>query len=243
MLAEVVRTLFGVLGAPPIFLLGSNAESPAAHKLLRELPTKVADRVHDLSGKTDWPGLVGAVSGLDLLVTPDTGLMHLAAHLGVPTLAFFLSSAWSHETGPYGLGHTIWQAAPPCAPCLESAPCPHHVACLDVFKDPGFGRLLARAATGGNLGAPNTPGLPSGLQCWRSGLDGLGGTLELVAGEDPDALPRRGARAMLAEWLELPAGAVAAPEPAGPAQLGELRRLREALLPDPEWMLPQGRYA
>ena len=36
---------------------------------------------------------------LDVLLTPDTGIMHLAAHLGVPVFAFFLSSAWCHETG------------------------------------------------------------------------------------------------------------------------------------------------
>ncbi|MBD5626519.1 MAG: glycosyltransferase family 9 protein, partial [Desulfovibrio sp.] len=226
-----------------IVLLGSASERPAAHKLLRELPPRAAAQVEDLSGKTDWAGLVDAVSGLDALVTPDTGLMHLAAHLGVPVLAFFLSSAWAHETGPYGLGHTVWQAAPACAPCLESAPCPHNVACLEVFRDGGFARQLARVFSTGGTDAGNSLTLPPALQCWQSGLDGLGGRLRLAGGEDPDAFLRVGARAVLAEWLGLAPGAVEAPEPANAAQRGELRRLHEALLPDPEWMLPQGRYA
>lgn len=243
LLAEVVKTVSGVLGGPRIFLLGSAAERPAAHKLLRQLPPKLAARAEDLAGKTDWPGLVEAVTGLDLLVTPDTGLMHLAAHLGTPTLAFFLSSAWCHETGPYGLGHTVWQAATPCAPCLESAPCPHNVACLELFQDAAFARLLARSLTSGETPAASAPDLPAGLQCWRSGLDGLGAKLHLLAGEDPDAFLRQGARAVLAEWLDLAPGAVMAPRPESREQRDELARLREALLPDAEWMLPQGRYA
>ncbi|MDE7371852.1 MAG: glycosyltransferase family 9 protein [Desulfovibrio sp.] len=242
-LAEVVKTLAGLLGNPRIVLLGSARERPAAHKLLRELPPRAASKVEDLSGKTDWPALVEAVSGLDALVTPDTGLMHLAAHLGVPVLAFFLSSAWAHETGPYGLGHTVWQAAPACAPCLESASCPHNVACLEVFRDGGFARQLARVFSAGGAAVPDGLELPAGLQCWHSGLDGLGACLRLAGGEDPDAFLREGARAVLADWLGLAPGAVEAPNPANPAQSGELRRLHEALLPDPEWMLPQGRYA
>lgn len=243
LLAEVVKTVFGVLGSPRIFLLGSAAERPAAHKLLRQLPPKLAAQAEDLAGKTDWPDLVEAVSGLDLLVTPDTGLMHLAAHLGTPVLAFFLSSAWCHETGPYGLGHTVWQAATPCAPCLESAPCSYNVACLELFQDAGFARQLARSLTGGEGLPASVPPLPPGLQCWQSGRDGLGAKLRLAAGEDPDAFLREGARAVLADWLDLGAGAVAPPRPETREQREELARLREALLPDAEWMLPQGRYA
>ena len=242
-LAEVVRTLSGVLGGPRIVLLGSAAERPAAHKLLRQLPPRLAAQTEDLSGKTDWRSLVEAVTGLDALVTPDTGLMHLAAHLGTPALAFFLSSAWCHETGPYGLGHTIWQAAPPCAPCLESAACPRKVACLDVFEDAGFARHLARALSGGATPPANAPALPAGLQCWRSGLDGLGAVLHLEGGGDPDAFLRRGARALLAEWLGLAPDAVAGPGAVTREERAGLARLRETLLPDAEWMLPQGRYA
>ena len=242
-LAEVVKTVSGVLGGPRIFLLGSAAERPAAHKLLRQLPPKLAAQAEDLAGRTDWEGLVAAVSGLDVLVTPDTGLMHLAAHLGTPALAFFLSSAWCHETGPYGLGHTVWQAAAPCAPCLESARCPRNVACLDVFQDAGFARLLARTLTTGAAPPASAQALPPGLQCWRSGLDGLGATLRLAAGEDPDAFLREGARAVLADWLGLTPGAVMAPRPESREQRNGLARLHEALLPDAEWMLPQGRYA
>lgn len=242
-LAEAVRTLSAVLDSPRIVLLGSNAERIYARKLLRLLPPKIAANVEDLSGKTDWQGLMAAVHGLDTLITPDTGIMHLAAHLGVPAMAFFLSSAWCHETGPYGMGHTIWQASAPCAPCLESAPCPYKVICLDVFRDGGFARLLARTLTDGNILAENPPALHQGLQCWQSSLDGLGGVLRLVAGEDADAFMRKGARRLLAEWLGLAPEAVTGPVFTTQKNTADLGRLHDALLPAQEWMLPQGRYS
>ena len=74
-LAEVVRAAYEALGGPGVFLLGSAAEQPAARQLLRRLPPKMLRSVQDLSGKTDWPALADAVSGLDALITPDTGIM------------------------------------------------------------------------------------------------------------------------------------------------------------------------
>lgn len=240
-LAAVLETAFKALDGPPIRLLGSKAEQAAARKLLRLLPPRIQEQTTDLSGKTDWPGLVDAVRGLDGLITPDTGIMHLAAHLGVPVLAFFLSSASAHETGPYGRGHFVWQAARACAPCLESAPCPHGTACLAPFRESELLRSLAvclRGETG------SQPPLPDGLQLWQSDLDALGCVLRLQAGSDPWARQRAAVRAALAEFLRLPEafgelfGASAptaenAPDPAGPD---------DWLCKDLDWMLPPGRY-
>ena len=234
-LAEVTRTAFGALHGPRIFLLGSRAEQPAARRLLRELPPGMHDRIEDLSGRTDWPALVEAVSGLDALITPDTGIMHLAAHLGVPVLAFFLSSAWLHETGPYGEGHHVWQAARECAPCLESAPCPRGVVCGGPFAGAEILRSLA-SVLGGRAGAPprGFPPLPAGLQLWRTTTDALGAKPVLCAGEDAQAARRAAVRAFLRSRLHLPP---AEDEPADmPPDVGEW------LYNDADWMLPPGRY-
>ena len=210
---------------------------------MRLLPAKVREKVEDLSGKTDWPGLVQAVEGLDALVTPDTGIMHLGAHLGVPVLAFFLSSAWCHETGPYGRGHWVWQASRACAPCLESAPCPYQVACLDALHEEGFLRSLAAAVRPESRikAAP-----PDGLQVWRSDLDALGGVLRLHGGRDEYARQRTVTRALLADTLHLPEvdaqnenALSTAPDAAEHADLADLR---DWLYKDTDWMLPPGRY-
>ncbi|WP_298033800.1 glycosyltransferase family 9 protein [uncultured Desulfovibrio sp.] len=243
LLASILQTLFGLLDGPKVRLLGSGAEQPVAHKLQRLLPAKVQGKVEDLSGKTDWPGLIHAVEGLDALLTPDTGIMHLAAHLGVPALAFFLSSAWCHETGPYGRGHAVWQSVRSCAPCLESAPCLHRVACLEALQGKELLRSLALAV---RPEARIRAELPDGLQFWRSDLDALGGVLRLDDGRDPHAPQRAFTRALLAEFLHLPengeavaTGRAESPEPADPA---EQAALRDWLCHDADWMLPPGRY-
>ena len=245
-LAEVVRTAFGGMGGPRVRLLGSKAEQAAARQLLRHLPAKMLDRVEDCSGKTDWPALVDAVSGLDALITPDTGIMHLAAHLGAPALAFFLSSAWLHETGPYGEGHHVWQTSRPCGPCLETAPCPCDVACgqplaqVELLRS--LAAVLARLKPGlstaghtANAQAQAYPPLPADLQLWRTDMDALGALPLLLVGNDPHAQERQYVRDFLAARLHLPLPGGSVPAPQFP-------NLDEWLYNDADWMLPPGRY-
>jgi ADP-heptose:LPS heptosyltransferase len=177
-----------------LVLLGTAAQAQAARELRRHLPPAASERVADLTGKTDLAGLAREIAALDGLFTPDTGAMHLAAHLGTPVTAFFLSSAWCHETGPYGAGHTVWQAVTPCAPCLESAPCDQGMACLGPFADPAMVRLAA----GSGKAAP-----PPGLVGFRTATDALGVVCRPFAGEDPTQPARTAFRAFVAEHLGL----------------------------------------
>lgn len=192
LLAPVVRTLFRTTGGRKVVLFGTAEQAPAARALTHRLDPAVAETCLDLTGKTDLPGLIDALTGLSVLVTPDTGAMHLAAALGVPVMAFFLSSAWCHETGPYGEGHRIWQAVADCAPCLESAPCPYKVACLAPFADPGLCRLVA----GSTKVSP-----PPGLAGFVTAGDALGAVCRLTAGEDPTRARRTAVRDVVARRL------------------------------------------
>lgn len=237
LLARCVQTAFEALGGAPVFLLGSAAESPLARQVLRLLPARMGPQVQDFSGKTSWSDLADVVGGLDVVLSPDTGTMHLAAHLGVPVQAFFLSSAWCHETGPYGVGHTVWQSVYECAPCLESSPCGLHTACLQDFEDTALLRGLARTLRGESLSSGATEGArhwPGSLVCCRSGVDNLGTVWHTLEGRDPHALRRQALRALVTEALHVPL----------PALSSEVRALLrdEALLrlvyDDPDWMLP-----
>jgi heptosyltransferase-2 len=68
------------------------------------------------------PVRVGTLAALlesaDLLVTNDTGPMHLAAAVGTRTLAIFGSTSptW---TRPWGEGHVVVDHPVPCAPCFQ----------------------------------------------------------------------------------------------------------------------------
>lgn len=234
-LAGVVRTAFEAMGGPDVFLFGSLAERPAARNLLRHLPHPMIAKVVDLSGRTDWKGLADALIGLDGLLSPDTGTMHLAAHLGVPVRAFFLSSAWCHETGPYGMGHTVWQAAPACAPCLESAPCPRQTACLASFSDPAFLRSVANrcapsgSAVMGGRAACRTVAMPSDMICFSSATDAVGGFWRPEAGEDPYGPRRAALRALVGEYLGAPLLG---------SDMDDAAALTELLYREADWIIP-----
>ncbi|MDR0339334.1 MAG: glycosyltransferase family 9 protein [Desulfovibrio sp.] len=187
-LANCVQAIFQARGGPEIVCIGSKSEGALARRLRRELPAQTVEKTADLTGKTALTDLPELLQSLDLLVTPDTGAMHLAAHLGTPVQAFFLSSAWCWETGPYGFGHTVWQALPPCSPCLESAPCPNKTVCLSPFAEAGF---LAHLA--GRRGES----WPEGLIGCVSMLDDMGVTYKNVDGGDPYQDARRELRSGL----------------------------------------------
>jgi ADP-heptose:LPS heptosyltransferase len=194
-LAPLVQAALGRVGHGPILLLGSGGERRAAKELAALLPASLRGEVRDLVGRTGWRELHDTVAGLDLLVSPDTGTMHLAAHLGVPVLAFFLSSAWCHETGPYGQGHLVLQSAAECAPCLETAPCPHGTACRRVFSDPSVLR---------HVSGHTSRELASGCLVMASGFDALGLTFTAIAGSDPWSERRRAFRGMAAAYAGVP---------------------------------------
>lgn len=191
-LSTIVSTTVNSRKADKVYLLGGQSEHMAGQTLLKQLPANIQGKTENLAGKTSWSDLIDIVGALDTLLTPDTGTMHLAAHLGTPVTAFFLSSAWCFETGPYGEGHTVYQALTECLPCLETQPCPFEVKCLNCFTDPLFQRFMV-------TGKPDHA--PQNLIAFTSGFDELGLTYSPIAGNDLDAEQRQKFRTFL--WQHL----------------------------------------
>jgi heptosyltransferase II len=78
-----------------------------------------------LSGETTLPELVGVLSRLRVLVTNDSGPMHLASALGVPVVAVFGSTDW-RETAPAQGRASVVREDVHCAPCmLRECPIDH----------------------------------------------------------------------------------------------------------------------
>src|SRR3989338_5830971 len=95
-----------------------------------EIQSKIDGRAINAAGKTSVRELSALLKRCHLLVTNDTGTMHVAAAVGTKVVALFFAHALVHETGPYGEGHIILQADIPCSPCS------HHTNCKNpVCKD------------------------------------------------------------------------------------------------------------
>ncbi|MDO8673996.1 MAG: lipopolysaccharide heptosyltransferase II [Dehalococcoidia bacterium] len=81
-----------------------------------------------LAGKTTIPELVALIARCRLLVSGDTGPMHIANALGVPVVAIH-GPTDPALSGPYGGSATVVRHDVPCGPCYdlsEVADCPRH---------------------------------------------------------------------------------------------------------------------
>ena len=110
------------------------------HSTLRQVliggpaETWLGVRIHEESGKIhplvgpdlDLAGLAGVLSHLDVLVTNDSGPMHLAAALGVPCIALF-GPTDPRRTAPAGECHKVLHSPRWCSPCFKrKCPLLHH---------------------------------------------------------------------------------------------------------------------
>jgi lipopolysaccharide heptosyltransferase II len=83
-------------------IFGTANERPLAADIMKTLGTSATD----LTGRTSLLELAAQLRRCRLLLTNDTGTMHLAAFLGVPTVSIF-GSTEPQLTRPIGEGHVI----------------------------------------------------------------------------------------------------------------------------------------
>ncbi|MBF0563702.1 MAG: lipopolysaccharide heptosyltransferase II [Nitrospirae bacterium] len=72
----------------------------------------------NLAGKTSFNELAGIIGNAKLMLTNDTGPMHVGAAVGTPVFAIFGPTSPA-LTGPYGLNHRVITAGLSCAPCFR----------------------------------------------------------------------------------------------------------------------------
>lgn len=119
----VGRRLARAEGAQIVVLGGPSDEALAARlaEALDEPPLMLAAR-------TSLEELMGVLAELSLFLTNDSGPMHLAAALGVPTLAVF-GPTDPAETGPFGTRSRVVREPVDCSPCLHRD-CPIDHRCM-----------------------------------------------------------------------------------------------------------------
>ena len=84
-----------------IFLLGVKEEAPHGEEFQKHAP----GLAHPLFGKTTVPQVAALLERANVLITNDTGTMHLAAAVGCPVTLVSVGHVHYRETGPYGEGH------------------------------------------------------------------------------------------------------------------------------------------
>ncbi|MBN1556610.1 MAG: glycosyltransferase family 9 protein, partial [Lentisphaerae bacterium] len=97
-----------------IHLFGSRESVEAGVAIEEALGGELENRV----GKTRLPDLGGYLARLDLLISNDSGPIHMAAAAGTAVLAIF-GPTDPARTGPYGPAHRVIEARLPCRPCFS----------------------------------------------------------------------------------------------------------------------------
>lgn len=217
--AEVGDGLWQAAGLCPV-LLGSRAEQPLARAYAAQARAPFVDAV----GATSLPVLAALVSRLRLLITNDTGTMHLAAGLGVPSLALFLATAQAWDTGPYLPGCCCLEPALPCHPCGFRRTCAHDGACRTRIGAPAVLRLALARLESGRWEKGVDDELRQAARVWQTGRD-AGGFADLACLSGHEFEDRSlWLRAQRAFWREMLDGM-----DGGPRQDDALAALPEAV--------------
>jgi len=87
------------------------------------------ENCRSLVGKTSLSEMIDELKQCDLLLTNDTGTMHLAAFFGIPTVSIF-GSTEPRLTRPLGEGHRVLRHHVDCSPCFLRE-CPLDFRCMD----------------------------------------------------------------------------------------------------------------
>lgn len=105
---------------------------PGERDLGNDLAAAVKGPCLNLVGKTSVRQMMAVLSQCRLMITNDSGPMHVAAALGVPVVALFGSTDHS-TTSPLTPAHRIVRKTTACAPCLKRT-CPTDHRCMTAIE-------------------------------------------------------------------------------------------------------------
>lgn len=137
---EHYRKLAGMVagGGHPVVVAGLPKDAEAADWILEGEAKGM-----NLCGKTDLKGLTAMLARAELVVSNDSGAMHLAAALKRPQIALFGSTntTW---TKPLNFKARIFTLDFPCAPCYLRECRYGHTACLSGIQPKEVGRAALK---------------------------------------------------------------------------------------------------
>jgi len=97
------------------------------------IESNLKDNIINLVGKTDMSQLCALMSRTNVLITNDTGPMHIAAFTGTKIISINMGKEICETTGPYGNGNISLQPKIDCYPCKKPILCSKQI-CKNAIK-------------------------------------------------------------------------------------------------------------
>jgi heptosyltransferase-2 len=111
-----------------VILFGSNED----RKSVDLVQQHANHRFINLAGKTNLKEAIAAISRCSLFISNDSGLMHIAGALNIPTVAIF-GSTNPVTTSPVGERSVVIYKGASCSPCLKET-CPTDFKCMEMIS-------------------------------------------------------------------------------------------------------------
>ncbi|MDC0598945.1 lipopolysaccharide heptosyltransferase II, partial [Gammaproteobacteria bacterium] len=122
-----------------VWILGSENDQPSAEAIMQKLPVKLREHCKNFTGNTTLGEAIDLISLATMVVSNDSGLMHIAAALAKPLVVIYGSTS-PDFTPPLAQQVKILSLQLECSPCFKRE-CPlGHLQCL---KDLGPERVLS----------------------------------------------------------------------------------------------------
>lgn len=121
-----------------IIITGSPSENKLTTKVFNSLND---ERVFNLAGKFNLISAAALIGMLDVFITPDTGPLHIAASLKVPTVTLFAAAKWYVSNPCFDQDiHLYVQKDRTCEPCVGKN-CKFQECMLQISADEVFDKV------------------------------------------------------------------------------------------------------
>jgi len=111
----------------PVIVIGGPEDRQGGEKIVAGIST-----AHNLAGRTSLLETAAIIKQSAILISGDSGILHIGVGLGKPTVSLFgpgIALKWS----PRGSKHIVINKNLPCSPCTKfgyTAQCPRNAACM-----------------------------------------------------------------------------------------------------------------
>jgi lipopolysaccharide heptosyltransferase II len=165
--ADVIAALVTDVGAH-VVITGVEAESDLIGHIVCRLAPEIRESVQDVAGALPFGDVCALIEAADLVVTNNTGPMHIAAATATPVIALFALTNRPEQWGPWLVPHRILNRDVPCRYC-HARICPFDQECLsgisgqDVVaaaRELGIGRSPDAFPDGSRLAMPAVADVP-----------------------------------------------------------------------------------